>query len=106
MTHKTSVDQRAAVFKIKEGKKQEFVDLFNKYFGELYDLYSADEVVQSGLFGDGKEHQLFRSELGDYLAIAHDDVTITAPGDHYHISHHAGYTDDEIMIPFVAKYCE
>ena len=106
LSRKTSVDQRAAVFKIKEGKKQEFEKLFRKYFGEYYDLFSAEEVRQSKLFGDGKEHQLFRSELGDYLAIAKGDVVITAPGDDYFVSHHAGYTDDEVMIPFVAKYCE
>lgn len=106
MTHKTSIDQRAAVFKIKKGKKRAFATLFNKYFGEYYDLYSADEVRRSKLFGEGEEHPLFRAELGDYLAIAKGDVAITAPGDHYHVSHHAGYTDDEVMVPFVAKYCE
>ena len=106
MTCKTSVDQRAAVFKIKKGKKREFVSLFKKYFSEYYDLFSADEVRRSRLFGEGEEHPLFRAELGDYLAIAKADVAITAPGDHYHVSHHAGYTDDEVMIPFVAKYYE
>lgn len=106
MACKTSVDQRAAVFKIKKGKKREFVRLFNEHFGEYYDLFSAEEVRRSRLFGDGKEHPLFKSELGDYLAIAKGDVAITAPGDHYHVSHHAGYTDDEVMIPFVVKYCE
>lgn len=106
MTHKTSIDQRAVVFKIKKGKKRAFATLFNKYFGEYYDLYSADEVRRSRLFGEGEEHPLFRAELGDYVAIAKGDVAITAPGDHYHVSHHAGYTDDEVMVPFVAKYCE
>lgn len=106
LSRKTSVDQRAAVFKIKKGKKREFVSLFKKYFSEYYDLFSADEVRRSRLFGEGEEHPLFRAELGDYLAIAKADVAITAPGDHYHVSHHAGYTDDEVMVPFVAKYCE
>ena len=91
MACKTSVDQRAAVFRIKKGKKREFVRLFNEHFGEYYDLFSAEEVRRSRLFGDGKEHPLFKSELGDYLAIAKGDVAITAPGDHYHVSHHAVY---------------
>lgn len=106
MTCKTSVDQRAAVFRIKKGKKRVFAALFDKYFGDYYDLYSASEVRRSRLFGDGEEHSLFRAELGDYLAIAKGDVAITAPGDHYHVSHHAGYTDDEVMVPFVVKYCK
>lgn len=104
MTHKTSVDQRAAVFKIKSGKKQEFRRRFNKHFGDFYTLYSAKEVKDSKLFGDGPENILFESMLGDFLAIAKTDVAITAPGDHYHVSHHAGYTDDEILIPFIAKF--
>ncbi len=106
LTHKTAVDQRAAMFKIKKGKHKEFEELFNKYFGDYYDLFDSNDVKQSKLFGDGKEHPLFDAEMGDYLAIAKSDVSITAPGDHNLVSHHAGYTDDEILIPFIAKYCE
>ena len=104
MTHKTSIDQRAAVYKIKPGKKQEFRKLFEKYFGDYYKLYSAEEVFESKLFGDGRENPLFRAALGDYLAIAISNVAITAPGDHYHVSHHAGYSDDEVMVPLIMKY--
>ena len=57
------------------------------------------------MFGDGEENPLFRSALGDFLAIAISDVTIVAPGDEPHTSSHAGYTDDEVMIPFIAKFC-
>lgn len=106
MTHKTSVDQRATVFKIKEGKKDEFQALFSKYFGKHYDLYDSCDVKKSGLFGDGTRNSLFSDMLGDYLAIAKDEIVITAPGDHFHVSHHAGYTDDEVLVPFIAKYCE
>ncbi len=104
MAHKTSIDQRATVYKIKPGKKQEFRRLFEKSFGDYYELYSAEEVYKSGLFGDGKENPLFHAALGDYLAIAISDVAITAPGDHYHVSHHAGYTDDEVLVPLIMKY--
>lgn len=104
MTHKTSMDQRAAVFKIQPGKKQEFRRRFERHFGEFYDLYDAEEVIKAKLFGDGAENPLFRGMLGDFLAIAKTDVAITAPGDHFHISHHAGYTDDELKIPVIAKY--
>ncbi len=104
MTRKTSMDQRAAVFKVQSDKKQEFSRRFKKHFGEFYDLYDAEEVIEARLFGDGAENPLFRDMLGDFLAIAKTDVAITAPGDHFHISHHAGYTDDELKIPFIAKY--
>ena len=106
LERKTSIDQRAAVFKVKPGKKQAFQQLFETNFGQYYDLYTADEIIHSKLFGDGPENPLYRSALGDFLAIATSDVTITANGDHYHFSHHAGYTDDEIQIPLIIKYCK
>ena len=86
------------------GKKQKFRRRFDKHFGNFYTLYSAKEVKDSKLFGDGPENVLFESMLGDFLAIAKTDVSITAPGDHFHVSHHAGYTDDELLIPCIAKF--
>ncbi|MBR3248561.1 alkaline phosphatase family protein [Candidatus Saccharibacteria bacterium] len=104
MTRTTSIDQRAAAFKIKSGQKDEFEKLFNERFGNFYNLYRSSEVVKSHLFGNGEENPLFRPALGDFLAVAVSDVTITAPGDEPHVSSHAGYTDDEVLIPFIAKY--
>lgn len=106
LERKTSIDQRAVVFKVKVGKKREFRQLFESRFGQYYNLYTADEIIRNKLFGDGLENPLYRSALGDFLAIATSDVAITANGDHYHLSHHAGYTDDEIQIPLIIKYCK
>lgn len=103
---KTSIDQRAAIFKVKPGKKAIFRKLFEQNFGQYYKLYDSDEVASSKLFGDGPENPLYRAALGDFLAIAIANVAITAEGDHYFLSHHAGYTDDEILIPLIAKYCK
>ena len=106
LERKTSIDQRAVAFKVKTNKQQEFRLLFESNFGQYYHLYTSDEIIKSKIFGDGSENPLYRPALGDFLAIAISDVAITADGDHYHLSHHAGYTEDEIQIPLIIKYCE
>ena len=98
----TSLEQRAVSFYIKEGQEEEFKKLFNQYFGSDFNLYSKEEVIENNLFGVGEEHSLFRSSLGEFLAIAEDsDKCIIADGDIPLTSHHAGYSDDEIYIPLI-----
>ena len=97
----TSLEPRAVNFFIKEEKKEEFNDLFNKYFGNDFDLYSMEDVIESELFGDGEENEIFRDALGDYLAIAKSDKTLLYTGSDILKSQHAGYTDDEILVPLI-----
>lgn len=75
--------------------------MFNSHFSNDFDLYSKEEVINSHLFGDGKENSVFRDILGDYLAIAKTDKTLLYGGSKILKSQHAGYTDDEIYIPLI-----
>ncbi len=97
----TSFEARAVNFFIKENKKEEFVKLFNSYFGSDFDLYSKDEIIESKLFGDGSENEIFRDALGDYLAIAKSNKGLVYGGGKSFKSQHAGYTDDEIYVPLI-----
>lgn len=97
----TSIEPRAVNFFIKPDKKQLFVELFNKYFGNDFNLYSKAEVIESKLFGTGNENEIFRDALGDYLAIAKTDKALLYVGSDALKSHHAGYTDDEILVPLI-----
>lgn len=97
----TSFEPRNVNFFIKDGKKEEFVRLFNQYFSEDFDLYPMDEVIKSRLFGDGEENSIYRDALGDYLAIAKTDKAIIYGGSTPLISQHAGYSDDEIYVPLI-----
>ena len=97
----TSLESRAVNFFIKDDKKEEFVNLFNKYFKDDFDLYKMDEVIKSKLFGDGEENEIFHDALGDYLAIAKNNKTIIYNGGDALKSQHAGYTDDEVYIPLI-----
>ena len=97
----TSLEPRATNFFIKDDKKEEFVNLFNKYFSEYFTLYNMEDVINSKLFGDGKENEIFRDALGDYLAIAKSNMDFIYGGSVPLKSQHAGYTDDEILVPLV-----
>lgn len=97
----TSIEPRAVNFFIKDEKKDEFVELFNKYFSDDFELYTKEDIINSKLFGDGDENEIFRDSLGDYLAIAISDKTLLYIGSEILKSQHAGYTDDEIFVPLI-----
>ena len=97
-----SIEQRACSFKVKEEYKNDFEEIFNKNLGKYFDLYTKEEIINSKLFGDGKEHELFDEALGDYIAIAENsNKCLLEEGDDILKSHHAGYTDDEVYIPLI-----
>ena len=102
----TSLEPRAINFFVKPDKKELFVELFNKYFSDDFDLYPMEDVIESKLFGDGLENEIFRDALGDYLAIAKTDKTLLYDGSVILKSQHAGYTDDEILVPLIVIDCK
>ena len=66
----TSLEQRAVSFKVKNGYHEEFKKEFNQSFGNDFNLYDKREIMDSHLFGEGEENELFRDALGDFIAIA------------------------------------
>ena len=92
----TSIEQRAVSFKVKSNYINDFKNKFNPQFGDIYDLYTKEEVINSILFGDGKQNKLFEDALGDFIGIAKTNKTLVHEDDEALYSHHAGYTDDEI----------
>ena len=102
LKHDISIEGRACAFFIKEGKSQEFEQLFNKYFKDDFILYTKEEVIKNKLFGKGTENKYFKDSLGDYLAVAitnkyfrynENSVKLT--------SMHAGLTEDEMLVPLI-----
>lgn len=102
----TSLEPRVVNFFIKPDKKKLFVKLFKEYFGNDFDLYSMDDVIESKLFGDGEANEIFRDALGDYLAIGKTDKTLLYEGSNVLKSQHAGYTEDEILVLLIVIDCK
>jgi len=101
LVRNTSIEPRAVNFFVKKERKNDFENLFNKYFSDDFDLYNKEEIINSKLFGDGEENEIFRDALGDYLAIGKTDKTLLYIGSEILKSQHAGYTEDEILVPLI-----
>lgn len=98
----TSLEQRAVSFKIKSKEKEQFVQEFNDNFGRDFTLYSKIDIINSHLFGYGKENELFLDAIGDFIAIAENsNKCLITDGDELLKSQHAGYSEDEIYIPLI-----
>lgn len=99
-----SIESRALTFFVKEGMHDTFKYRFLQRFGDKYLLLSKAEVLQQGIFGSGKPHKKFDDFLGDYLAIATSDLCIEPRplGEFTFRAMHAGLSDDELNVPFIA----
>lgn len=103
-----SIEPRALSLFVKPDKKEEFEEEFNRLFGDDFVLMTKEEVLENKIFGPGKEHECFRSMLGDYLAVATGNLTIfnTQEEVDNFISVHAGLTPEEMMIPLIVVECK
>lgn len=98
----TSIEQRAVSFKVRDGMKEQFVEKFNQYFGKDFTLYTAQDVIDSQLFGDGEIHPYFKDAVGDFLAIAYNSNRAIMTSDEWGLfSTHAGLHDDELYVPLI-----
>ena len=95
-----SLEPRVLNFFIKDGKKELFEKEFNNEFGDKFLLMPMEEAIAKNLFGTGKHHEHFRSMLGDYLAIATDNLTIYFNDERW-VSMHGSLTEAEMLIPLI-----
>ncbi len=104
LLHTTSIDSRASMMFVKHEKKALFEKLFQNYFKKDFVLLSKEEIIQSSIFGIGKGHKLFKSCLGDYIAIAIKNKNIKYKRNGKELlANHAGLTKEEIYVPLIIK---
>ena len=96
-----SLEPRAAAFFVKKGRKREFKKLFSQYYGDQFDLMTSDEAIERGIFGTNKPHPKFRSMLGDYIAIARDDMSFNFVNGEKWVSCHGGLSEQEMYVPLI-----
>ena len=96
-----SLEPRATNFFVKEDKIDGFKELFNSHFENEYLLYSKQEVLDMKLFGDGIQHKMIDSFLGDFIAIAIDKYMFVLNESKSYKAHHAGLLEDEMMVPLI-----
>ena len=105
-----SLEARAISFNVKEDRKQDFENEFNKRFKDTYILYTKEDFIKSGLIGNGKQHRKIDDFIGNYVAIAVSD-TIIALENYSNMerkrksekkSTHCGLTRNEMLVPVIA----
>lgn len=97
------LEARDAAFYVKPEHKDAFPAAFQKAFADKgFWLLSQEEVAQLELFGKGQEQALFRSFLGDYLAISTGEYALNWEYDaHPMVGLHAGISRDEMLVPLI-----
>ena len=98
-----SIEPRALSLFVKDGMQTEFAEKFNSIFGDSFLLMTKHEVYAEGLFGSGVPHKHTDGFIGDFLAVATGDITLfNFREDCEFIGVHAGMTEDEMLVPFIA----
>ena len=97
-----TLEKRTPSFFIKKGQQDNFVELFNKYYGEYFELLTKEEALNIKLFGEGKPAPGVEITFGDFVAISKREYGIYASKELVRIDtykgHHAGGTDAERLI--------
>ena len=97
-----TLEKRTPSFFIKKGKEGEFKSLFNKYYGEYFELFSKEEVLKMKLFGEGKPASGVEEVFGDFTAVSTGEYSIFASKEMKHFGtykgHHGGGTTGERLI--------
>ena len=97
-----TLEKRTPSFFVKEGKNKEFQELFNKYYGEHFELLTKEEAFKIKLFGEGQMAKGVEDVLGEYIAISIDEYSLYASKEFKHMDifkgHHAGGTVQERLI--------
>lgn len=98
-----SVESRALNFFVRDGMEAAFEKAFRRHFGDSFILYTMDEVREKKLFGTGAERPGLNGMLGNYFAVATGGLSIRSNDKkNENKGGHAGFTPDELTIPFIA----
>lgn len=102
----TSIETRACGIKLKENiKKDDFINLYNKYLKKDFLILSLDDVKESSLFGPKQNDYLFDA-IGDYLLVATGNISIIYDDNSLIFkANHAGFTEEELEVPLILIDC-
>ena len=101
-----SLESRSIAFWVKEDKKEEFENLFNKEFSKEFILLSKKEFLNKNLLGFGKKHKKIDDFIGNYIALSISNSIIKLEtylneGKPTKKSTHCGLTKEEMEVPLI-----
>lgn len=100
------IEARFTAFRVSDENIAEFTQIFRSKYSKDFELYTKEEIKESGIFGDGEPNELFEESLGDLFAIATGDKYFRYNNNSVLLkSMHAGITREEMSIPLIIKHC-
>lgn len=94
-----TLEPRAASFKVKEGKKEQFKKLFEERYGTDFVLFETDKLLKEGYFGDVITDNV--KFLGDYIGVGVTNKLLLFSENHTrHKGHHTSLTE-EMEVPLI-----
>ena len=96
------IEGRFCSFKVKKGLEEKFKELFKKYFEKDFILKTRNEIINERILGDGIENEYLIDSIGDFVALAVSDKYFRYGDNSTNFkSMHAGFTEDEMIIPLI-----
>lgn len=101
-----SLESRVLSFWVKEDRKKDFEELFNKQFEGEFLLLTKEEFLEKHFLGYGEKHKKIDDFIGNYIALSTSDSIINietylAEGKSVKKSTHCGLTKDEMEVPLI-----
>lgn len=101
-----SLEGRTPTFFIKDKEHDNFVKLFNRYYGDKFILMTRKEALDSHMFGEGNINKESLRFIGDYVAVSNTEYCFDMQKNRNpkfkFFAHHAGYTKEEMEIDISA----
>ncbi|MFA6860179.1 MAG: alkaline phosphatase family protein [Clostridia bacterium] len=96
-----SMENRFTSIKVKKGKDSFFKKLFIEKYGNDFDLYESDYLINLGIFGNGENKEKIKEFLGDFVVIGNNTFKALAFCDDLNRlkGNHSGYTKEEMEVP-------
>jgi len=99
-------DGRATFLFSKPNQQEALSEAFRKHV-EGFKLFSSDELVSRGVFGQAANSEELKEKVGDFAALANKDIALGYPffdDDRFHpmLGTHGGMTQEEMIVPFLS----
>lgn len=96
------LEKRSPSIFVKKGNEKEFAEIFNKIYGNYFDLLTKEEAIKNNIFGEGKPAKGVTESFGDFVAISRSEYSLYSSKEFKHCElypgHHGGGTNEERLI--------
>ena len=103
-------ESRFIGFWVKEDRKEEFKNIFEKNFKDFV-LLTKEELLEMNLIGVGEKHKKIDDFLGTYVAVSTGDSMFRLQNDYFEgkkvkVSTHCGLSKEEMEVPVIVLECK